>query len=266
MTWFKLSDGAAFHRKVLAAGNEAAGAVWRAGAWSSAPDNLTDGYVPPAVARSIAAPKVWARARAAGLTDAPSDGRPGEQIHDYGQYNPSAEQVKAEREATRVRVDGWRNKRRSERASNTVGNTVTGDDVTPYVQPPTCARSPVPSRPGDPDPPKPPAGGEGAKGRAKARKSPEIPLPPDWKPSAAALAWGAEHGFQRHEVDREAEKFRNHADQNDRRAVRWDAAFGNWLLGAEERRGPGQRPLELPDRPPPGTRIAPPPPPPGSRS
>jgi hypothetical protein len=36
------------------------------------------------------------------------------------------------------------------------------------------------------------------------------------------------------EFSREAQKFRNHAKQNARTAVRWDAAFDNWLIKAAE--------------------------------
>lgn len=33
----------------------------------------------------------------------------------------------------------------------------------------------------------------------------------------------------------EAAKFRNHADAQDRKAVRWDSAFNNWLISAAKR-------------------------------
>lgn len=36
------------------------------------------------------------------------------------------------------------------------------------------------------------------------------------------------------EISREAQKFRNHAKQNARTAVRWDSAFDNWLIKAAE--------------------------------
>jgi hypothetical protein len=108
--WFKVDDGLAFHRKVLKAGNEAIGAWARAGAWSSAPSNLTEGYIPPEVASQIAPARVWAKLRAAGLTEAPSEGREGEQIHDFTVYNPTAAKVRAER-------DGWSDRQRKARES-----------------------------------------------------------------------------------------------------------------------------------------------------
>jgi hypothetical protein len=79
MAWFRLEGRGAFHHKVLAAGNEAYGAWCRAGQWSS--DQLTDGFVPRAVAEQIAKPKVWAKLIAARLVD---DVDAGYQIHDLG--------------------------------------------------------------------------------------------------------------------------------------------------------------------------------------
>jgi hypothetical protein len=143
VTWFKLSDGSAFHAKIVSAGNEAWGAVCRAGAWSSAGDNLTDGYIPIEISASIARPRVWARARAAGLIEDDSRGRPGFQIHGFTDWNPTSSQVKAKRAATKERVAAWR----YERASNTPSNGVTARSVTPFVTPPPARASPVPSRP-----------------------------------------------------------------------------------------------------------------------
>jgi hypothetical protein len=92
MSWFKLDDQGAFHAKVVAAGNEAYGAWCRAGQWSSA--QLTDGFIPADIAALIAPEKVWQRAAKARLVDA-VDG--GWQIHDYLDWNPSAETVREQR-------------------------------------------------------------------------------------------------------------------------------------------------------------------------
>src|SRR4051812_4306842 len=42
--WFKVDDGLAFHRKVVAAGNAAMGLWVRAGSWCG--QHLTDGFIP----------------------------------------------------------------------------------------------------------------------------------------------------------------------------------------------------------------------------
>jgi len=95
MTWFKVDDGSDFHEKVVAAGNEAWGALCRAGAWSS--KRGTDGFVPDNIAALIAPEKVWRKAEAAkgskspvGLVERRDDGW---QIHDFLQWNPSAAAV-----------------------------------------------------------------------------------------------------------------------------------------------------------------------------
>jgi hypothetical protein len=96
MAWFKLDDRGAYHAKVLRAGNEAYGAWCRAGQWSS--QHLTDGLIPKEVADSIASPKIWKRLCDAGLLEDRPDGW---QIHDFLDWNPSRQEVTAERERVR---------------------------------------------------------------------------------------------------------------------------------------------------------------------
>lgn len=103
MAWFRIDDQAAFHAKVLMAGNEAYGAWCRAGAWSSG--HGTNGRIPRAVALTIAPERVWKRLVEArlepggnGLAVLVEDGW---QIHDFLDWNPSAEEVRAERESLR---------------------------------------------------------------------------------------------------------------------------------------------------------------------
>jgi hypothetical protein len=64
----------------------------------------------------------------------------------------------------------------------------------------------------------------------KERRARETSLPEDWQPKAKeqerALAMDLD-------IDVEVERFRNHAEQNDRRCVSWDAAFRNWLIGSK---------------------------------
>lgn len=93
MSWFKLDDQGAFHAKVLAAGNAAYGAWCRAGQWSSA--HLTDGAIPRAVAISIAPLSIWQRLARVKLVE---DDDGGWRIHDFLVYNPTAVQVRDQRE------------------------------------------------------------------------------------------------------------------------------------------------------------------------
>lgn len=62
-----------------------------------------------------------------------------------------------------------------------------------------------------------------------SRRKPEAPLPPAWVPKQRHRDNAAS---RRIDVDLEAEKFRIHAAQYDRRVRDWDAAFDGWLLKA----------------------------------
>lgn len=63
------------------------------------------------------------------------------------------------------------------------------------------------------------------------RRKPETPLPDDWQPTSDHRAYAERHQL---DVDREADRFRNHAAMNDRRVRNWNAAFRNWLDKARE--------------------------------
>lgn len=65
------------------------------------------------------------------------------------------------------------------------------------------------------------------------RKRPARELPDDWKPNAKHESYAATNGL---DLDLEAERFRNHAEANDRRLANWDAGFSNWLTKADPAR------------------------------
>ncbi|HSM93451.1 MAG TPA: hypothetical protein VLT47_11245 [Anaeromyxobacteraceae bacterium] len=159
MSWFRIDDHAAFGAKVVAAGNEAFGAWARAGAWSSG--ELTDGFVPEHVALTIAPKRIWDRLRDAkaghdhGLVE---EREGGWQIHNFTKRNPTAATVKAERDATKRRVEEWRGKRKSNGVTSPVTNGVTNGVVTPDETPPPSRSHPM-------IPLNPPAGGMGRKGK-----------------------------------------------------------------------------------------------------
>ena len=62
------------------------------------------------------------------------------------------------------------------------------------------------------------------------RKKPASRLPDSWAPNEAHTQYAGAEGIA---LDFQAERFRTHAEANDRRIVNWDAAFKNWLLKAE---------------------------------
>lgn len=70
--------------------------------------------------------------------------------------------------------------------------------------------------------------------RAKRRirsSSKKRPLPDSWAPTDQHREMATEYDL---EVEWEAKKFRDHALQTDRRLVRWDKAFNNWLRTSRE--------------------------------
>jgi hypothetical protein len=95
MTWFKLDEKSTFHAKVIAAGNQAWGALCRAGTWCS--EHGTDGLFTSDIALVIEpARKVWAKLESVGLIHATDRGW---SIHDFTVYNPTAQEVLEKREA-----------------------------------------------------------------------------------------------------------------------------------------------------------------------
>jgi hypothetical protein len=65
----------------------------------------------------------------------------------------------------------------------------------------------------------------------------KIPLSDVWTPTVESVQKAESLGFGRAEITREADKFRNHAREHDRRCVNWDAAFDNWCIKGSEYSG-----------------------------
>lgn len=184
MAWFRLEGRGAFHHKVLAAGNEAYGAWCRAGQWSS--DQLTDGFVPAAVAEQIAKAKVWAKLVEARLVHE-DDG--GYRIHDFLDWNPSSEQEREKREAMREKrreagkIGGKRSgeARRGEANAKQTGSTDeanpkqsasrSGEANAKQNEAPNPNPNPISE---DQIPPNPPLAGGGA----SEGQRPDVPEPP----------------------------------------------------------------------------------------
>jgi hypothetical protein len=68
----------------------------------------------------------------------------------------------------------------------------------------------------------------------KPRKAPAIALPSDWIPSKEGIEYAKKMRLSEAEIARERERFRNNAQQNDRKCSSWDAAWRNWCLKAAE--------------------------------
>ena len=99
--------------------------------------------------------------------------------------------------------------------------------------PPTPTPTPTPTLKLVPSGPAPEAGT-----KARDRRAPEHSLPANWNTDAAHALLAQERGVDLH---LEVERFRAHAEANDRRARNWAAAFRQWLLKAQpDRRGAAQ--------------------------
>jgi|GEM_PF-6272893 len=93
MSWFRVDDKAAFHKKVLKVGNAGFGALVRMGCWSS--DHLTDGRIPIETALLITTDHELQKLCFVGFLEPDGDDFI---IHDFLDYNPTAAEVIAERE------------------------------------------------------------------------------------------------------------------------------------------------------------------------
>lgn len=98
MPWARVDDQMAFHPKILMAGNEAVGAWARMIAHCCA--QLTDGKVTRAVALSITTPVVIKHLVKCRMLD--RDGAD-YAVHDFHDWNPPAEIVRAKREKDKSR-------------------------------------------------------------------------------------------------------------------------------------------------------------------
>lgn len=113
-----------------------------------------------------------------------------------------------------------------------------GSNKPPEEPPLEGAGKPPDKPPHNPPVPDPVLDPPPASPKPRARKS-ESPLPADWKPTPEHAALASERGA---DLENEARAFRAHAEAHDRRCVRWNAAFTQWLLKSRPSgpRPPGQ--------------------------
>jgi hypothetical protein len=150
MTWVRLDDQFCDHPKIVEAGPLAAWLYVCGLSYCSR--QLTDGFIPAGQVRKLAdvdnAGDLSDRLVAAGLWDR-VDG--GFHVHDYLEYQPSAEKVKADRAATAKRQADWRERKQQERSLvNKKSNGVTNAVTTPVSN--ATRNGPVTPSPSHPDP------------------------------------------------------------------------------------------------------------------
>lgn len=144
MPWFKVDDQLHTHPKWLAA-SPAAKALWvTAGSWCAT--HLTDGLVPRHVLPILGgSPRVAAELVDVQLWHVEGDGW---RFHAWLEFQPSAEQVEADRAAARERQKRARDKaRESQRSHGVTDGEVTGVVTVPPTRPdPTGETPPSPPR------------------------------------------------------------------------------------------------------------------------
>lgn len=158
MAWFRMDDGVTFHRKTLAAGNEAFGAWARMGTHSSA--QLADGFIDEPAALLIAGRKaVIERLLTVAFLERVEGGY---LIHDFLDYNPTAAEVLKTREARSEAGKRGGSKSAASRAKQTGSKPEAKGEAIASVGASTSAeangkQSSTPARPGPyPSHPQPP--------------------------------------------------------------------------------------------------------------
>jgi hypothetical protein len=143
------------------------------------------------------------------------------QFKDWDEYQPLKEEVMAERNAARERMKAVRAKKKGVERSGEPSANVQANDTGTFadgseevrVTPSLSLSLPIPALATD-----------------SGRKKPATRLATSWAPNEAHTQYAVTEGIA---LDFQANRFRTHAEANDRRIVNWDAAFKNWLLKAE---------------------------------
>lgn len=210
MTWFKVDDKLWSHPKWLATPAASRGLWVTAGSWSA--HHELDGFVPTPSLRLLGHTKTQAAALVAAGLWAVVDG--GWEFHGWAEFQPTKAELQAKREAkAEAGRAGGRASGRSRREASA------SSDASPEGE---ANANPVPS----PSRTRPVASNE-----ATSRGARETKIPTDWEPTPEHRTRAAEDSL---DADREAIKFRAHADEKGRTAKNWNAAFTRWLINAAE--------------------------------
>jgi hypothetical protein len=212
MPWFRVDDTFAMHDKTIAAGNAAIGLWTRAGSWSM--QQLTDGFVPDAVLKTLGTPKERRKLVEVSLWD---ECEGGVRFRNWDECQPTKSQVETARQAAKERQRNARERAKSQRESQGESQRDIGVSHGP----------PNPTQPNK----------EEAKASSMPRKRGQR-LPEDWVPAPAVRAQLTE---QYPWIDLRAEHakftdFWKAKAGKDAAKLDWDATFRNWIRSAAERR------------------------------
>lgn len=227
MAWGKVDDGLHSSLKWRTASRPAR-ALWVT-ALSWCMDELTDGFVPAHVLPMLDGTKRDAASLVtAGLWEQ-VDG--GWIFHDWHDYQPTSEQVKAERERKATNQKAYRDRKKGTRVTGHVAGNAPGESPRTFR-----------GRSGVPEPQVGTGSREGAGSRAATHRhaidedSPNAPrettsipsslLPTTWTPNTVHKAYALQHGIK---LDRAVEKFRGRMRSKRITSFDWDAEFDAWL-------------------------------------
>lgn len=225
MVWFKVDDNLAFHQKTMLAGNAAMGLWVRAGSWCA--QQLTDGFVPRDVARSLGTKNECDRLVSSRLWLERDDGYEFWQWGEEGRQ-PTRAEVEDKRKESRERQRRARDKAAASRALSQ--RDIQRD--TPSDSPPDATVSHDSPDPTRPDPTLVPNGTTPLGGRLRATR-----LPDDWKPDEHLVAWQREQGIPDLVARRQLEKFRDYWGAiGGQRGTKldWPATWRNWLRNSAD--------------------------------
>lgn len=250
VSWFRVDDKSAFHRKILRAGNECWGAFCRAGATSAGEG--TDGRVTLDTCLAIAPARVWAKLVDAGLAER-IEGSSDLLLHDYCEWNPTAAQVRASIESKRL-AGSKGGIRKAEAASTRLAAATAAASAchvaAAWQDPSIIPSHPILSPATPENQPQIPDGERAAephaKTHARARAHPRVDRkkPSTRQPDAAVGPWLEALAIPSRDDSgwgREVSKWLDHHRAKDSRFVDWAAAWRTWQANAE-RFGTAPRP------------------------
>jgi hypothetical protein len=207
MAWFKVDDGFYSSHKVLQIPreyrNDAIGAWLVVATWSA--DKMTDGIVPRYILDDFNVSEdalQWLLNVGLWIDD-----EDGIKYHDWCEYQPTREQLEAKRADQHTKKVAAGKKGAAKRWHG--DSTGIADDSKAIAN-----DSPEPEPEPEPEPQKDIAA---------------TFLPADWKPTDEHKQKAKENNL---DLEREAERFRLHADTHGRKAKRWNSAFSMWLSKA----------------------------------
>lgn len=221
--WVKIDDQFSDHPKVIEAGPLAECLFVRGLTYAAR--YLTDGFVPASHLRRMGDMDAIEEAGQLVAVGLWHEAGGGYQIHDYLDYNPSAEKVKAEREAARDRMGKARSskpKANNQPRSEEVRANFAGSSDNPVPVPvPGVSNETLFDGADAPQPDDKPK-------RKRATQVPE-----DFALTDALKAWGAKNGYTEAQMLGQVPRFVDHYRGKGESRKDWSLSFHNWMRNAE---------------------------------